>query len=490
MLDLKKYNYIFYDIETTGMNPCFDQIVRFCAIETNHTFDIINSHNISIQLRNDIIPSPKALLVNKLSIDDLQIGEVEYTAIQKIHTIINKPNTINIGYNSLNFDDIFLRFGFYRNLLDPYSHQYSKQKSNNFRADVYNIILMYYLYKHDNLITWAMPNNRLSLQLEQINAINKLYEGMSHDAEVDVHVTIELAKKLKEIDDKMWEYLISNFIKNNDKNYFNKLPSITCVDNTQYLISLLVSNKVGLKSNYCAPVIYLCEHKNYKDTIFLLRLDYYNFENFTEHNFSDNIKKGIIKKKFGEPHFLIPFTDKYSDVLNPNIVSLAKSNIAWIKHHPNSLKQLIDLYYTQEYPPIDYLDIDASLYQQKWFSNEENDIIRPFHNKEVSDQIHYINNIPNSRIKDLGIRIMGRNYFDSLNSTMNIQYQEYLDSIFYNKPITMDFRGGTRANPLSLLKETKELLKDKTLDSRDEEILNSLKEIILLKIKKQQDLGF
>ena len=73
---------------------------------------------------------------------------------------------------------------------------------------------------------------------------------------------------------------------------------------------------------------------------------------------------------------------------------------------------------------------------------------------------------------------------------MNIQYQEYLDSIFYNKPITMDFRGGTRANPLSLLKETKELLKDKTLDSRDEEILNSLKEIILLKIKKQQDLGF
>ena len=43
----------------------------------------------------------------------------------------------------------------------------------------------------------------------------------------------------------------------------------------------------------------------------LLRLDKYDFEDFSEDNFSKKIESGIISKTFGEPHFIIPFTDKY-----------------------------------------------------------------------------------------------------------------------------------------------------------------------------------
>ena len=111
--------FIFYDFETTGQNPCFDQPVRLSVIETDTQFNIIKNHNINIQLRNDILPHPKALLVNKLSIQDLQIGNNEYESFQKIHKIFNEPNKISIGYNSLGFDDKFLRFGFYRTLLEP-----------------------------------------------------------------------------------------------------------------------------------------------------------------------------------------------------------------------------------------------------------------------------------------------------------------------------------------------------------------------------------
>ena len=225
----KNYTYIFYDLETTGQNPCFDQVIRFAAKETDHNLNIINEHNISIKLRNDIIPHPKALLVNRLNINQLSEGLVEYEAFYKIHKIMNKPNTINIGYNSLSFDDKFLRFGFYRNLLEPYNH-HNPLKGNNFRADLYNMLFIYYLYKNEESIVWPIVNNRLSLRLENINTINNLYKGMSHDAEVDVHVTIELAKKLYSIDHKMWNYLISNFIKNNEKNNFNKLPTMKCIN--------------------------------------------------------------------------------------------------------------------------------------------------------------------------------------------------------------------------------------------------------------------
>ena len=143
MPPFKDHTYIFYDLETTGQNPCFDQVVRFAAKETDCNLNIINEHNISVKLRNDVIPHPKALLVNRLNINQLSKGILEYEAFHKIHKIMNKPNTINIGYNSLNLDDKFLRFGFYRNLLDPYTHQYGTK----FRADLYNMVFMYYLYK-------------------------------------------------------------------------------------------------------------------------------------------------------------------------------------------------------------------------------------------------------------------------------------------------------------------------------------------------------
>ena len=146
-------------------------------------------------MRNDILPHPKALLVNKLTIQDLDNGDNEYKSFRKIHSIFNSPNKISIGYNSLSFDDKFLRFGFYRNLLEPYNH-HNPMKGNNFRSDLYNMIFVYYLFKNDESIIWPIINNRLSLRLENIDAINNLYEGMSHDAEIDVYVTIELAKKL------------------------------------------------------------------------------------------------------------------------------------------------------------------------------------------------------------------------------------------------------------------------------------------------------
>ena len=489
MIDLNKYHYLFYDFETTGQNPCFDQAVRLAIVETDNQFNIIKSHNINIQLRNDILPHPKALLVNKLSIEDLQIGDNEYESFQKIHQIFNEPNKISIGYNSLNFDDKFLRFGFYRNLLEPYNH-HNPLKGNNFRADLYNMLFIYYLYKNEESIVWPIVNNRLSLRLENINAINNLYKGMSHDAEVDVHVTIELAKKLYSIDNKMWNYLISNFIKNNEKNNFNKLPKITYINDEEYSVGILISNKVGLKSNYCAPVIYLCDDPKQKGRIFLLRLDQYDFTNFKSHNFASKIDKGTPTKKFGEPNFIIPFTDQYFKSINEHIISLAKENLNWIKHNPEAIYDLIKKKKAEKYDDVDKIDLDASLYNLGFFTSDENQKINLFHETPLLEKSEYIVNLPNGRVKELAIRIMGRNYADNLSEDLLDDYNKYLNSVLYQQSDKPDFKNSLRHDPFSLLSETKDLLKKKELDKRDLNILNSLKDLISLKTRKQQDLGF
>ena len=49
MSEFTNYRYIFYDLETTGQNPCFDQVVRFAAKETDADLNITNEYNINIQ---------------------------------------------------------------------------------------------------------------------------------------------------------------------------------------------------------------------------------------------------------------------------------------------------------------------------------------------------------------------------------------------------------------------------------------------------------
>ncbi len=489
MINLTNYNYLFYDFETTGQNPCFDQPVRLAIIETDNNFNEINKYIFNIKLRNDILPHPKALLVNKLTIQDLSDGDNEYQAFKKIHSIFNSPNKISIGYNSLSFDDKFLRFGFYRNLLEPYNH-HNPIKGNNFRADLYNMIFVYYLFKNDESIIWPIINNRLSLRLENINAINNLYEGMSHDAEIDVYVTIELAKKLHSIDPKMWTYLISNFIKKNEKINFEKLPSIISITNLKFKVGILISNKIGLKSNYCAPVLFLSTDNNQKDTIHLLRLDHYDFTNFRPENFVDKIQKGIITKKFGEPNFIIPFTDQYFKSINEHIVSLAKENINWIKHNPSAIQELIKSIPDKKYEKVDNIDVDASLYDIGFFKNDEIKIINEFHKKNIDEKCTLIEKMPKGRIKDLAIRIMGRNYIDAIPQSLFEKYEKYQNSVLFNRSLNPDYKNELRFDPLQLLNETKALINNKDLSEKDLDILNGLKELILVKTRKQQDLGF
>jgi HlyD family secretion protein len=90
-------------------------------------------------------------------------------------------------------------------------------------------------------------------------------------------------------------------------NYFNKLNTLTCIDDSSYKIGIFISNKNGLKSNYSAPVIELCTaYENgeiRKKKKRLLRLDNYIFDDLNEVDFSDKIEKGVISKSDWERTF-------------------------------------------------------------------------------------------------------------------------------------------------------------------------------------------
>jgi len=70
--------FLFYDIETTGLNRAFDQVLQFAAIRTDRRLNEIDRHNIKVKLRPDVVPSPAAILTNRISISAFSSGLCEY----------------------------------------------------------------------------------------------------------------------------------------------------------------------------------------------------------------------------------------------------------------------------------------------------------------------------------------------------------------------------------------------------------------------------
>ncbi|WP_110560986.1 exonuclease domain-containing protein [Novacetimonas pomaceti] len=56
-------NFIFYDLETTGTNIVFDQIMQFGAVLTDRNLVELDRFEIRCRLLPWIVPAPGALLV-------------------------------------------------------------------------------------------------------------------------------------------------------------------------------------------------------------------------------------------------------------------------------------------------------------------------------------------------------------------------------------------------------------------------------------------
>ena len=223
--------YVFYDLETTGTNTVSDQPLQSCLIETDGDLNVIKYsngkdaiHEFKTILRPDIIPAPEAFMVHKLNPKELY-GKpreglyTEYDAAEKMRDIfLRTDNTCIAGFNNISFDDEMVRHTNFRNLLDPYEHEW---KQGNHRTDVYMLLMLTRLYG-ESLLNWhTRDDGEVSLKLEDACKANGITHGASHDAKNDVLDTIALAKLIKERRPDMF----AKFKQMSDKNYVKGLMS-------------------------------------------------------------------------------------------------------------------------------------------------------------------------------------------------------------------------------------------------------------------------
>ncbi len=204
--------------------------MQFAGQRTDESFQPIGeSQNWVVSLTEEVLPDPEAILVTGITPQKtLEEGYTEKQFLELFSKEVLQPDTVIMGFNTVRFDDEFMRMTLWRNFYDPYEWQWQDGRS---RWDLLDAVRMIRALRPDG-IEWPfmparpkdatehgpvvspkknedtrpemIPSNRLEL----LTKANGLDHANAHDALSDVYATIDLAKLLKEKQPKMFDYLV------------------------------------------------------------------------------------------------------------------------------------------------------------------------------------------------------------------------------------------------------------------------------------------
>ena len=177
-------NFVFYDFETSSSNKYWGQIIQVGAILTNDNLEELDRYEARCRLSPSIIPEAMALIVNKSSPKMLKGANLSHYEMvrQFVETLKRWGKATYIGFNSIDFDEEFLRNTLFQTLEYPYL----TSTNGNKRGDLLNLARAANLY---------YPNTLKNSISDKGNAVYKL----------DKMATLGIAKIISEKAPSVWE---------------------------------------------------------------------------------------------------------------------------------------------------------------------------------------------------------------------------------------------------------------------------------------------
>jgi exodeoxyribonuclease-1 len=201
-------SFFFYDLETSGINAQKSRIMQFAGRRTDMDLNPIGEPvNIIIQMTEDVLPDADAVLITGITPQQTIAEGVTEAEFLRIFTDeIATPDTIMLGFNTIRFDDEFMRCLHYRNFYDPYEWQWQDGRT---RWDLLDAVRMTRALRPDG-IKWPFDvNGKPTNRLELLTGINGLEHAHAHDALSDVDATIAIARLIHNKQTKLFDYLLS-----------------------------------------------------------------------------------------------------------------------------------------------------------------------------------------------------------------------------------------------------------------------------------------
>jgi exodeoxyribonuclease I len=254
--------FLWYDLETFGRCPRRSRIAQFAAQRTD--LDLVPVEPPLVLFCRpalDLLPSPTACLITGLtpqSVHERGISEAE--CFGRIDRMMREPGTCSTGWNTLRFDDEFVRYGLYRNFLDPYAREWAE---GNSRWDLLDYARLAHALRPDGIVWPRRDDGAPSFRLEHLAAANGVLHSAAHDALSDVEATIGMARLLRAAQPRLWDYFLGLRSKHRARDLLDPVRAQPV---------LHVSGRFPASRGCAGIVLPLAEHPSNRNQIIALEL--------------------------------------------------------------------------------------------------------------------------------------------------------------------------------------------------------------------------
>ena len=242
--------FFWYDLETFGADSRADRIAQFAGIRTDLEFQPVDEPIIQYcQPDPDYLPDPEAINVTGITPQQARMRgctEPEFAAV--VYEQFSTPNTCGAGFNSVRFDDEFVRNLFYRNFFPIFDREW---QNGNSRWDLIDVARMTYALRPKGVEWPEHEPGKPSFRLEDLARENAVKHSHAHDALSDVEATIGLARVLKGAQPRLFDYAL----KLRDKRF-----AATALNLVKRQPVVHISSKFPAERGCLAVVLPLCAH--------------------------------------------------------------------------------------------------------------------------------------------------------------------------------------------------------------------------------------
>jgi exodeoxyribonuclease-1 len=212
--------FFFYDLETSGLSAREDRIMQFAGIRTDMELQPIGElYNVLVRLNDDTLPAPEALMVTHITpqqtvADGYSEAEFAKILVDEVFT----EDTIAVGFNSIRFDDEFVRHLLWRNFYDPYEWSWKDGRS---RWDLLDVVRMTRALRPEGIEWPVTEDGAATNRLELLTKLNGIDHLKAHDALSDVEALIAVTDLIKQKQPQLYGYLLEMRDKNKVKQLVN-----------------------------------------------------------------------------------------------------------------------------------------------------------------------------------------------------------------------------------------------------------------------------
>jgi len=393
-------NFVFYDFETSSSNKFWGQIIQIGAVLTNENLEELDRFDARCRLNLGIIPEAMALIVNKSSPKMLKNSNLSH--YQMIRLFIKKLNqwgkATYIGFNSIDFDEEFLRSTLFQTLEYPYI----TSTNGNTRGDMLGLARSANFYYPNTLKNSINSKGNAVYKLDQMAPLNGIEHGDAHSAIGDVVATIGVAKLIVKRAPNVWKASLLTIDKNQTLDLIKK-ETLFCTNEFFY----------GKSRPFVQT--FICQHPNFQWPLcFDLKHDPSIYLKMSVRDLTDAMKKQpkFIRTVRNNKHPILmnsSYAEKFDDY---KMIGINKLNerAKMIKENKEfadkvSLIKGLEAEEKEQHKSQEDLYPEESIYQ-KFTSNEDNKIIPEFHKVDWDKRLSVLSKLKDQRLQYFGKKLL------------------------------------------------------------------------------------